>query len=93
VARRIIRAFQQPVAAAPPRPFPTDLQTSAMTLSGLAPKERTVLEHLATGAMYKEVAAEMGISMNTVLTYIRRIYGKLQVNSRHHAVEWYRRHR
>lgn len=93
VARRIIRAFQQPLAVPPPRPSPPDQQTPTMTLSGLAPKERTVLEHLATGAMYKEVAAEMGISMNTVLTYIRRIYGKLQVNSRHHAVEWYRRHR
>jgi DNA-binding CsgD family transcriptional regulator len=57
----------------------------------LAPREREVLELLAAGAMYKEVAKQLGVSRNTVITYIRRIYKKLHVHSRHHAVERYRR--
>ncbi|NBT14114.1 MAG: DNA-binding response regulator, partial [Planctomycetia bacterium] len=59
----------------------------------LGPREREVLELLATGAMYKQVAAKLDISINTVLTYIRRIYKKLHVNSRHAAVERYKRMR
>jgi DNA-binding CsgD family transcriptional regulator len=50
-----------------------------------------VLDLLAAGAMYKEVAKQLGVSRNTVITYIRRIYKKLHVHSRHHAVERYRR--
>ena len=57
----------------------------------LAPREREVLDLLAAGAMYKEVAKQLGVSRNTVITYIRRIYKKLHVHSRHHAVERYRR--
>jgi DNA-binding CsgD family transcriptional regulator len=41
--------------------------------------------------MYKQVAGKLDISLNTVLTHIRRIYKKLHVNSRHAAVERYRR--
>jgi DNA-binding NarL/FixJ family response regulator len=52
-----------------------------------------VLELLAAGAMYKAVAKKLDISMNTVLTYIRRIYKKLHVNSRHAAVERFKKMR
>ena len=41
--------------------------------------------------MYKQVASKLDISLNTVLTHIRRIYKKLHVKSRHAAVERYRR--
>lgn len=85
VARRIVRSFERhaPVHVAP-------LPKGSEMLE-LAPREREVLDLLAAGAMYKEVAKQLGVSRNTVITYIRRIYKKLHVHSRHHAVERYRR--
>lgn len=77
VARKIVRSFESGRSLPPPE--------------SLAPREREVLELLATGAMYKQVARSLDISLNTVLTHIRRIYKKLHVNSRHAAVERYRR--
>ena len=41
---------------------------------------------LAQGYRYKEIADNLGISMDTVRSYIRRIYEKLQVHSRTEAV-------
>ena len=52
----------------------------------LSPREREVLELLARGYLYKEIADNLGISVPTVNTYIRRIYEKLQVRSRAQAV-------
>jgi DNA-binding NarL/FixJ family response regulator len=77
VARKIVRSFESGQSLPPPE--------------SLAPREREVLELLASGAMYKQVASRLDISLNTVLTHIRRIYKKLHVNSRHAAVERYRR--
>lgn len=55
----------------------------------LAPREREVLALLSKGRAYKQIAAEMELSMGTVRTYIRRLYGKLQVNCRTEAVVLY----
>jgi DNA-binding NarL/FixJ family response regulator len=55
----------------------------------LAPREREVLHLLSTGRPYKQIAAELELSMGTVRTYIRRLYGKLHVNSRTEAVVKY----
>lgn len=52
-----------------------------------------MLELLAAGAMYKAVAKKLDISLNTVRTYIRRIYKKLHVNSRHAAMERFKKMR
>jgi DNA-binding NarL/FixJ family response regulator len=79
VARRIVRSFEPDKSLPPPEP--------------LGPREREVLELLAAGAMYKQVAKKLDISINTVLTYVRRIYKKLHVNSRHAAVDRYKRMR
>jgi DNA-binding NarL/FixJ family response regulator len=87
VARRIVRSFEQP---APVKMAPLPPPEERVEL---APREREVLDLLAAGAMYKEVARHLGVSRNTVITYIRRIYKKLHVHSRHHAVERYRRMR
>ena len=73
VARRIVQSFEPDTSLPPPEP--------------LGPREREVLDLLAAGAMYKQVARKLDISMNTVLTYVRRIYKKLYVNSRHAAVD------
>ena len=45
-----------------------------------------MLDHLSQGFLYKEIADKMGISYETVHTYIRRIYEKLQVRTRTEAV-------
>ena len=55
----------------------------------LAPREREVLHLLSTGRPYKQIAAELELSMGTVRTYIRRLYGKLRVNCRTEAAVKY----
>jgi len=45
-----------------------------------------VLDCLAKGFLYKEIAEKLNISYETVHTYIRRIYEKLQVRTRTEAV-------
>jgi DNA-binding NarL/FixJ family response regulator len=58
-------------------------------LPELAPREREVLDFLAQGYAYKEIAGELAISVQTVATYVRRVYTKLQVRSRGQAVAKY----
>ena len=55
----------------------------------LSPREREVLELLACGYLYKEITDKLGITVATVVTYIRRIYEKLHVRSRAQAVAKY----
>ena len=55
----------------------------------LAPREREVLHLLSTGRSYKQIAAELELSMGTIRTYVRRLYGKLEVNCRTSAVVKY----
>ena len=55
----------------------------------LSPREREVLDMLARGFLYKEIAESLSISVRTVDTYIRRIYEKLHVRSRSQAVAKY----
>lgn len=52
----------------------------------LSDSEKTVLSHIAQGKMYKEIAHEMNVSINTIREFVRRIYKKLQVNSRSQAI-------
>lgn len=56
---------------------------SRLDLSG---RERDVLKRLVEGMSYKQIAADLDISENTVRTYIRRLYRKLQVQSVAEAV-------
>jgi RNA polymerase sigma factor (sigma-70 family) len=78
IARLVVQSFQKPVSA-----------TSAATnreLSELSEREQQVLDLLVQGLIYKEIAEKLGISYETVHTYIRRIYEKLQVRTRTEAV-------
>lgn len=47
----------------------------------LSNREREVLDGLVRGLQYKEVAAELGISIDTVRTHVRSLYKKLQVRN------------
>jgi DNA-binding NarL/FixJ family response regulator len=53
---------------------------------GLAPREREVLDGLVKGKTVKEIASDMVVSYHTVDTYLRRLYEKLDVQSRSRAV-------
>ncbi len=52
----------------------------------LSPRERSVLDGLAGGLAYKQIADQLGVSIHTVRNYIRRIYEKLHVHTRTEAV-------
>lgn len=67
-------------------PAPTDENAA------LSPREREVLDSLAAGRAYKQIAEQLGVSIHTVRTYIRRIYEKLHVQSSTEAVAKYLGH-
>lgn len=55
-------------------------------LEALSPRETQVLELLAKGFPFKQIADQLNITYSSVDTYARRIYEKLHVNSRSEAV-------
>ncbi len=55
---------------------------------GLSPREREVLEFVATGMTNQEIADATHVSINTIKTYIRAAYAKIGVTSRSQAVGW-----
>ena len=73
IARKVTQSFQR----AGPSTQPTE---------NLSEREQEVLDCLSQGFLYKEIAEKLGISYETVHTYIRRIYEKLQVRTRTEAV-------
>lgn len=54
----------------------------------LSNREREVLRLIARGYMYKEVAAELGISARTVEAHVSSVLRKLQLSSRHELSRW-----
>jgi DNA-binding NarL/FixJ family response regulator len=54
----------------------------------LTPREREVLRLLARGYAYKEIAAELFISIKTVETHASNVLRKLQLSSRHQLTRW-----
>lgn len=73
IARKVVQSFQQTAA-------------TASATENLSEREQQVLDLLSKGLMYKEIADKLAISYETVHTYIRRIYEKLQVRTRTEAV-------
>jgi LuxR family maltose regulon positive regulatory protein len=59
------------------------------TINTLSSQEKKILSSLANGSLYKEIAAEYQISINTVKKHIKNIYKKLQVNRRSLATQIY----
>jgi len=54
----------------------------------LTPREREVLQHIARGYMYKEIAIQLGISAKTVEAHVSAVLRKLQLSSRHELTRW-----
>ncbi len=76
IARKVVQAFHQNSPRMP-------------TGQELSPREQEVLELLARGYLYKEIAERLNITVPTVNTYVRRMYEKLHVRSRAQAVAKY----
>ena len=57
-------------------------------LDPLTPREREVLQHIARGYMYKEIALRLEISPKTVEAHVSSVLRKLQLSSRHELTRW-----
>jgi LuxR family maltose regulon positive regulatory protein len=73
-----------PVAASP-------LADPAMSVEPLTERERTLLGLLPTHLSYAQMGEQLHLSVNTVKTYLKAVYRKLDVGSRADAVEAARR--
>jgi DNA-binding NarL/FixJ family response regulator len=78
IARKVVASFQKVEQTGPKHAV-------------LSPREEAVLNCLAKGLTYKAIADQLEISIDTVRTYLRRIYEKLHVQSRTEAVAKYMR--
>ena len=79
IARKVVQHFRE------------SGQASA-GVEDLTPREHEILGLLARGSMYKEISAQLGISMPTVRTHLRHIYEKLHVQTRTEAAAKFYRH-
>jgi DNA-binding NarL/FixJ family response regulator len=79
IARKVVASFQKAG------------KTAEKEQSLLSPRETMVLDCLAKGLTYKQIADQLEISIDTIRTYIRRVYEKLHVQSRTEAVAKYLR--
>jgi len=77
IARKVVNAFQK---------IPDGSHTQIDTLSN---REAEILELLAKGLLYKEIAAQLFIAQETVRKHVYHIYEKLHVNNRIEAVNKY----
>ncbi|WP_235734541.1 helix-turn-helix transcriptional regulator [Nocardioides alcanivorans] len=60
--------------------------TALLVQPSLSPRERDVLNQLARGATYSDIAANLFVSENTVKTHVSSLYGKLAVSRRSDAL-------
>lgn len=73
IARKLVSIFHVQEVARPP-------------ISSLSPRENEVLQLLADGLLYKEIAEQLCISIATVRQHIHKIYDKLHVQNRTEAL-------
>jgi len=78
IARKVVQYFNQRGHA-------------QVEIEKLSRREREVLDHLAQGMPYKEIADVLTVSIDTIRMHIKGIYGKLHVHSRGEAVAKYLR--
>lgn len=77
IARKVVAAFQNKKA---------DEQAGATALEVLSKREKEILEMIAKGLLYKEIADSLFISTETVRKHVKHIYDKLHVDNRVEAV-------
>jgi len=73
IARRVLASFSTP-------------RKQAKEFELLTERERQVLDQLANGYRYKEIADRLQLSIDTVRTHVRNLYDKLHVSSRTDAL-------
>jgi DNA-binding NarL/FixJ family response regulator len=61
---------------------------SSEELDLLTPREREILQHIARGYLYKEIALRLGISAKTVEAHVSSVLRKLQLSTRHELSRW-----
>ncbi len=62
-------------------------------LNELTPREREVLQLIARGYLYKEIAARLHLSVKTVESHVSNVLRKLQLSTRHELTRWATQHR
>src|SRR5579863_4654185 len=77
IARKVVNAFRAKPASEP---------GGAKPLGILSNRENEILELLAQGMLYKEIAARLFISQETVRKHVYHIYEKMHVNNRVEAI-------
>ncbi|MYM28301.1 response regulator [Duganella sp. CY15W] len=80
IARQVLMRFRQKTPLAP---VPVPQEATRPLLSA---REQEVLELITKGFTADEIAELISVSRHTVLTFVRRIYKKLQVNSKAEAI-------
>jgi DNA-binding NarL/FixJ family response regulator len=73
IARKVINYFQK----------------SGNKFAKLSEKEKAVLEMIVDGFLYKEIAASLGVTLDTIKKHAHNIYEKLQVRTRSEAIKKY----
>jgi DNA-binding NarL/FixJ family response regulator len=81
IARQVLTRFRPSMPTTP-----AGSAGPAARRAVLSARETEVLELITKGFSSGEIAALMSVSQHTVLTYVRRIYSKLEVNSRTEAI-------
>lgn len=83
IARQMLMRFRNMPTQ---RPAEAGADNPPVQQTPLSPREREVLQLITKGFTTEEIAALIEVSSHTVLTFIRRIYRKLNVNSRAEAI-------
>jgi DNA-binding NarL/FixJ family response regulator len=82
IARQILVRFREQDKPLPVSSSPSPEKSRA----ALSAREQEVLEYITKGFTSDEIAGLMSVSRHTVLTFVRRIYRKLEVNSKAEAI-------
>jgi DNA-binding NarL/FixJ family response regulator len=76
IARKVVQSFRNE-----PR-----VSASRREVEALSPRQQEILQLLSRGSTVKEIADQLGLSVETIRSYIKLVYQKLHVRSRTEAV-------